>query len=175
MTDAVTVFKCLGDKTRLSILAMLREGDSYVELLAEKLALTSGTVCHHLKKLEEAGLVHCARAQYYRIYSLNRAAVERTVADYLEEAEIPADDGGYEQRVLDSFITDGRLHTVPAQLKKREIVFRYILRTLERGRDYTEGEINEVITAYHGDYCFIRREMIALGLMEREREIYRVR
>ena len=58
--DAVAVFKCLGDKTRFAIVSLLAGSDSYVELLSEKLSLTPGTVCHHLKKLEEAGLVRCS-------------------------------------------------------------------------------------------------------------------
>ena len=70
--EAVAVFKCLGDNTRFSIVSLLAQSDSYVELLAEKLSLTAGTVCHHLKKLEDAGLVRCSRSQYYQIYSLNR-------------------------------------------------------------------------------------------------------
>lgn len=172
--DAVAVFKCLGDKTRFAIVSLLAGSDSYVELLSEKLSLTPGTVCHHLKKLEEAGLVRCSRSQYYQIYSLNREIMARTVGSFLAPESVPDDDSAYRQKVLDSFIIGGRLKTIPAQSKKREIVFAHILRELEPGRDYTEREIREVLLAYHEDYCYIRREMIALGLMTRDHETYRV-
>lgn len=171
--QSVAVFKCLGDNTRFALVSLLAQSDSYVELLAEKLSLTPGTVCHHLKKLEDAGLVRCSRSQYYQIYSLNREIMERTLSSFLAPESVPDDDSAYRQKVLDSFISGGRLKNVPAQLKKREIVFSHILRSLEPGKDYSEREINETIQAYHEDYCYIRREMIALGLMTRERETYR--
>ena len=172
--QSVAVFKCLGDNTRFAIVSILAQSDSYVELLAEKLSLTPGTVCHHLKKLEDAGLVRCSRSQYYQIYSLNRELMERTLSSFLAPESVPDDDSAYRQKVLDSFISGGRLKNIPAQLKKREIVFAYILRDLEPGRDYGEKEINDTILAYHDDYCYIRREMIALGLMSRHHETYRV-
>ena len=70
--QATAVFKALGDESRLAILRILFEGESYVELLASRLGLTSATVSFHLKKLEAAGLVSCRRTQFYRIYSANR-------------------------------------------------------------------------------------------------------
>ena len=172
--QSVAVFKCLGDNTRFDIVSLLAQSDSYVELLAEKLSLTAGTVCHHLKKLEDAGLVRCSRSQYYQIYSLNREIMERTLGSFLDVQTVPDDDGSYRRKVLESFFRGGKLVTIPSQWKKREIVFAYILRDLKPGRDYSEKEINETILACHDDYCFIRREMIALGLMTREHETYRV-
>ena len=172
--EAVAVFKCLGDNTRFSIVSLLAQSDSYVELLAEKLSLTAGTVCHHLKKLEDAGLVRCSRSQYYQIYSLNREIMERTLGSFLSAQTVPDDDGAYRRKILDSFFRGGKLVTIPSQWKKREIVFAHILRDLEPDRDYSEKEINETILAYHEDYCYIRREMIALGMMRRDHETYRI-
>ena len=42
--DAVSIFKALGDESRLAIIRMLIEGESYVELIASRLELTSATV-----------------------------------------------------------------------------------------------------------------------------------
>ena len=67
---ALQIFKALGDESRLRIVGMLTHGEAYVELIASRLGLTSATVSHHLKKLEEAGLVECHRTQFYMIYSL---------------------------------------------------------------------------------------------------------
>ena len=69
---ATAIFKALGDESRLAILRILLEEESYVELLASRLGLTSATVSFHLKKLEGAGLVSCRRTQFYQIYSVNR-------------------------------------------------------------------------------------------------------
>lgn len=167
-TNAVSVFKALGDGSRLSILRILMEGESYVELIASRLSLTSATVSHHLKKLESAGLVECHRTQFYMIYSVKGELLSRTIADTIGTLPAPAGEDKYKQSVIDSFFEYGRLKSLPAQRKKREIVLRYILDGLEAGKEYTEEEINEHIKKYHGDYCTVRREMISCGLMERK-------
>ena len=51
--EAISLFKCLADKSRMQILKSLMEEDMYVERLAERLSLTPATISFHLKKLEE--------------------------------------------------------------------------------------------------------------------------
>ncbi len=173
MNDAVSIFKCLGDPTRFAIMSLLCRQDSYVELLAEKLSLTPGTISHHLKKLEEAGLVRCSRAQFYMIYSANREQLESPIIDYLVVDDALDDDTAYRQKVYDSFIVGGRLVSIPTQRKKREIICRRIVEAcFAPDRTYTESEVSEILTRWHDDYCFLRRELIALGLMERDHEVY---
>ncbi len=86
-------FKALADETRLAILRQLYREDSYVELIANRLSLTPGTISHHLKKLESAGLVRCSRTQFYMIYSINRAVLGQTIESFLAvpEARTEAD------------------------------------------------------------------------------------
>ena len=61
---------------------------------------------------------------------------------------------------------------MPTQRKKREIVLCEIAKEFKAGRKYAETEVNEIIHKYHEDHCTIRREMIAFGMMEREKEVY---
>ena len=49
--EAVRLFKCLADKSRLQILKSLMREDMYVERLAERLSLTPATISFHMKKL----------------------------------------------------------------------------------------------------------------------------
>ena len=78
--DAASVFKALGDKSRLSIIRILLEGESYVERIASRLSLSNATVCHHLKKLEGAGLVQNHRTQFYQIYSVRRDLLDTSLS-----------------------------------------------------------------------------------------------
>ena len=172
--DAVAIFKALGDESRLAIVRMLIGGESYVELIASRLNLTSATVSHHLKKLEAAGLVECHRTQFYMIYSVKREVLGESLIDLIGTLPAQDDDTRYRKSVIDSFFEYGRLKTLPAQRKKREVVLKYILEPLEKGQSYTEQEMNEHILAYNDDYCTIRREMIAFGLVTREHETYTV-
>ena len=77
--DALKLFKCLSDASRLRIIESLTRGDMYTELLAERLQLTPPTVSFHMKKLEDAGLVVSRKEQYYTVYSLNRDVLEKTI------------------------------------------------------------------------------------------------
>ena len=53
--QAIQLFKCLSDPSRLQILKSLMQEDMYVERLAERLNLTAATISFHLRKLEAAG------------------------------------------------------------------------------------------------------------------------
>ena len=175
MEAALEILKALADQNRLAIAAMLYREDCYVELLASRLNLTSATTCHHLKKMEEAGVVTCRRTQFYQMYSLNRDIPPLTLEAFLQTDPDTRDaDRKYRDGIIDNFIRGGRLTTIPAQRKKREVIFAHILRDLAADMAYTEQQINDVILAYHEDYCTIRREMIACGQLRRERDTYYV-
>ncbi|NGZ75214.1 DUF2087 domain-containing protein [Saccharibacillus alkalitolerans] len=68
---------------------------------------------------------------------------------------------------------EGRLKSIPSQLKKKLIVLEHLTGKLEPDRPYSESEINAFIRLYHDDYATIRREFIVQGFMTRENEIYR--
>ena len=173
MTENLTLLKLLADETRLRIINILAEGDSYVELIATKLELTPATVCYHLKKMEAAGMVNCSRAQFYIIYSLNGDIFDRPLRDLLITGDKTVDkEEAYEREVISTFFKYGRLTRLPAPRKKQEIVLAEISKNFEIGRTYDEPEVNEIIHRYYDDHCIIRREMIACGLMKREHETY---
>ena len=169
--ERVTILKTVADETRLAILALLAEEDSYVERIAAGLSLTPATVCYHLKKLESVGLVSAHRTQFYQIYTLNHALLDLPLAAFLSKPQRDAD-RVYRDKVCQSFFVGGRLTRIPAQLKKREIVLSRIAQEFAENRLYTESEVNEILTRYHEDYCTLRREMIACGFLKRDHETY---
>ena len=173
MKEKLALLKLLADETRLSILNILLREDSYVEKIACELGLTPATICYHLKKLEAAGVVNCARSQFYIIYSLNRDIFDRPLYELIKKDEpVCPPEEKYKKEVLSAFFKYGRLTQIPTQRNKREIVLAEIAKDFELGRTYDEGEVNEIIHKYHEDHCTIRREMIACGLMQREHETY---
>lgn len=169
--ERVTILKTVADETRLAILALLAEEDSYVERIAAGLSLTPATVCYHLKKLESVGLVSAHRTQFYQIYTLNHTLLDLPLGAFLSKPQ-PDADKLYRDKVCQSFFVGGRLTRIPAQLKKREIVLSRIAQEFAENRLYTETEVNEILTRYHEDYCTLRREMIACGFLKREHETY---
>lgn len=172
-TKAILLFKCLADKSRLQILKSLAIEDMYVERLAERLGITAPTVSFHLKKLADAGAVTSYKSQYYMMYSLNKEIFETSILEIIREKSDEADlqaqrDAGYRQKVIDAFFEYGKLKAIPTQRKKERIVLEEIARAFDYDRIYTEREVNIIIADFHDDFCTIRRDMIAEGLLGRE-------
>ncbi len=167
------LLKILADETRLEILNILLNEDSYVEKIACQLSLTPATVCYHLKKMETAGVVKCSRTQFYIIYSVNRDIFEKPLYDFIKKENISAEaDNKYEKEVLSRFFKYGKLIQLPTQRKKREIVLREIANKFEKAHKYSETEVNDIIHRFHDDHCTIRREMITFGILARDNKEY---
>ena len=175
--NALKIFKCLSDASRLRIVQSLTQGEMYTELLAERLGLTASTVSFHMKKLEDAGIVVSRKEQYYTVYSLNREVLEKT----LYEAAVSGPDGAdeqqrreeqYRRKVIGAFFEYGRLRSIPVQRKKKLICYQLIAERFEIGRVYEEKEVNEIILPIHEDYCTIRRDMISEGIFRRDGSRY---
>ncbi len=173
MNKTVELLKVLADETRLAIIAELMERDSYVEKLAEFLSLTPATVCYHLKKMQKVGLVNCSRTQFYMIYSLNLDIFDLKLCELVDNA-VPErnENDPYRDKVIKSFFRNGQLISLPVQKKKREIVLHKIADFFEPKRDYTECEVNEIISRFHEDFCSIRRELVDFGILERKNNTY---
>ena len=173
MKEKLELLKLLADETRLEILNILLKEDSYVEKIACERSLTPATICYHLKKMEAAGVVNCSRSQFYIIYSLNREIFDKPLYELIKKDEELVDtEKKYKKEVISHFFKYGRLTQLPTQRKKREIVLWEIAKEFKSGEKYDEKEVNEVIHKFHEDHCTIRREMIACGIMAREKEIY---
>ena len=174
MKEKLELLKLLADETRLEILNILLKEDSYVEKIACELSLTPATICYHLKKMEVAGVVNCSRSQFYIIYSLNREIFDKPLFELIKkDEEIVDTEEKYKKEVVSNFFKYGRLTQIPTQRKKREIVLAEILKQFDFDREYGEKEVNAIILRYHEDFCTIRREMIAFGMMTRDHEIYK--
>lgn len=75
--DLIEFAKALADETRQEIMTHLCCNWLSVNELVDKLSgrVNQPTVSHHLKKLEEAGLVRVREEGRYRFYSLNQDAI----------------------------------------------------------------------------------------------------
>ncbi len=171
-TEAISLFKCLADKSRLQILKSLAVEDMYVERLAERLGLTASTISFHLKKLSDAGAVAAYKNQYYMMYSLNKEIFQTSILEILQQESDEAQkqakrDADYRQRVIDAFFEYGKLKSIPAQLKKERIVLEVIAEAFEFNRIYSEREVNIIIADFYDDFCTIRRDMIGERLLGR--------
>ena len=76
-------------------------------------------------------------------------------------------DEAFAKQVFRAFLREGIIIVMPAQLKKRKVLLDYMAEDFEKGRSYTEQEVNFKILDHYDDFCTVRREMITLGLLQR--------
>lgn len=170
--DAIKLFKCLADKSRLQILKSLSKEDMYVERLAERMGLTPATISFHLKKLEDANAVTSYKEQYYTMYSLRKDVFMTNIIDIInEESEVIDEqkqrEDAYREKVIKAFFEYGKMKSIPSQRKKERICLEEIAKNFEVGKVYDEIEVNQIIENYYEDYCTLRRDMISECIMKR--------
>jgi DNA-binding transcriptional ArsR family regulator len=79
-----STFAALADPTRREILTRLAEGEATVNELAEPFPISVQAVSHHLKVLEQAGLITRGRTAQLRPSRLRAAPLEDAV-EWLEK------------------------------------------------------------------------------------------
>jgi biotin operon repressor len=176
--ELATFFKALADANRLRIVGFLAQKEATGEELAAVLGLHPATISHHMGRLRAAGLVEARAESYYSVYKLRPDVIQSlakqlfsTAGLALVSADLDAD--AYDKKVLDDFMTSsGRLKTIPAQRKKRNVILRHIVGELKPGHRYSERQINNVLKRYHADTALLRREMVAEKLLARHGGLY---
>ncbi|MDM5226467.1 metalloregulator ArsR/SmtB family transcription factor [Cytobacillus sp. NJ13] len=174
----VAFYKTMGDPTRIRIVFLLAKGPLHGQAIAGKLGLTPPTITHHLNKLREINLVYQRRDKNTVYFYLNESVLKHqsgVLAKLADKEEVKKmEEQNLEgQKVIENFFTrDGKLKNIPAQRKKKLMVFEHLIKGLKMGKKYEEKELNEYIKQYHEDYATIRREFIINHYMYRENGIY---
>ena len=75
------------------------------------------------------------------------------IIDIIQEKSQEADEQEerekvYRQKVLDAFFEYGKLKSIPSQRKKEKIILEEIAKSFEKGKVYTEREVNILIADY---------------------------
>ncbi len=180
--EAATLFKALAHPARVLLLRLTWTTARSGEELCGLLSLSAATVSHHLSQLDNAGLMTAEQRGHHRLYRAHRAAFSPTLAELaLAKPDVPgqpkltpqSEDERYRAKVFTTFLKGGKLSTIPAQRKKRDVVLEWLATEFEPGRDYPEREVNAVLGAYHPDFFTLRRELVGRGLLTREKGVYR--
>jgi DNA-binding transcriptional ArsR family regulator len=178
--DLRQFFTGLADAARLRIAGQLAAGDATAEALAETLGEKLAVVKHHLALLQRAGLV-AGPAGAAQTYSLRLDAMHGLAAKVLGRPQtvVPEDAAAdaFDRKVLKDYLTpDGRLREIPLAGRKFMAVVRYVAKSFEIGREYSEKEVNAVLERFNEDFATLRRAMIDFRWMERETDgrVYRM-
>jgi hypothetical protein len=155
----------VSDEEIRRVLGLLYQDDTLRAFASLVLGDAGGLSPKTLHKLAGGGLAACDengawRARPERFRELLRARAE------------PAEELSAEERVLRTFLVDGRLTTLAMRRDKRLVVLRYIARVFEPGVRYPEKDVNVALRAFHDDYAALRRYLVDEDLLSREDNVY---
>ncbi len=168
---AATVLGLLSDDDRLRVVAALAL-DAYrpadVAALAGMDVRRAGRA---LARLTSAGLVEQDRSGY-------RLVRERFGDAF---ASLPPDEptpvletglGREADRVLATFVRNGKLNSIPVNRTKRLIVLDYLAGRFELGEVFSEKDVNETLRELHPDVAALRRYLVDEGFLDRRDGYY---
>ncbi len=183
--ELLDMLKAVADDSRLTLLRLLNEHECTVGELAERVKLGEPTVSHHLAKLREAGLVTLRMAgsqRFYRVYEGGLAKFKQQVQaiEVMPPAPVVgvADDSwidplGWDEedlQVLRDHTSNGVLTHLPSKRKRTLVILRWLATLFQPETMYTEPQVNDIIKAvYADDYVGLRRDLIDMGYLHRER------
>lgn len=67
-----------------------------------------------------------------------------------------------------------QLRSIPTERRPRAAVLMHLLTRFERGRDYTEREVSDILRPAHDDIATLRRELVDYRWLTRTDGTYRV-
>ena len=80
------------------------------------------------------------------------------------------------EKVLHAFVVDGRIVSIPARERKRDIVLRWLATTdFEPDRDYPERDVDMRLALRHRDVAALRRYLVEGHYLSRAAGVYRLR
>ncbi len=198
--DLLAGLRALVDQHRLRIVARAAASPVDAETLARELRQPVAAIRRHVEVLVGAGLLErraaadggreLVAARMDRVGAMGRAlaGLEReaqgfgavpggawphdgeSLAATLARLELTTD----EAKTLRAYVVDGRLTTIPAQPRKRDIVLRFLLeRVFTEDREYPEKEVNQRLALFHPDVAALRRYLFDAGYVDRDHGLYR--
>ncbi|MEO5963939.1 MAG: DUF2087 domain-containing protein [Candidatus Limnocylindrales bacterium] len=189
--------RALVDQHRLRIVARLVARPTDAPTLAAELRLPLPAIRRHLETLVAAGLVEARAdnpgqfaARLDRVGELGRglSALGAVAAGRPVEpgGDWPHDGASLaetlerlgptpeESKVLRAFLVDGRLVSIPARGRKRDVILRFLLeRVFTEDRDYPEKEVNQRLALFHPDVAALRRYLVDERYLTRAAGQYR--
>lgn len=168
--DARVIAGALADADRRRLFAAIELGASTLQAAGEASGLPDHRAAKALARLVDSRLVvgddDGLRVDGAAIARAARAALARPPSDE-HAGETPE-----RRKVLEAFVRDGIITSMPTAPAKREIVFDWLAGTFEVGRRYSEAEINAALEGHAEDHVSLRRALVDAELLCRVDRTY---
>lgn len=148
--------------------------DSPDKDIARTLNISPSTVRHHRFMFREKAKQAKLYLAIYELVDEKRLAADKAIVPVHENATMV--DDRYviteEERmnILHAefeCLSPLKLKRFPGKEKRKLVILTKIAQQLERGKNYTEKELNQVLSEIFDDYVMIRRYLIEYGFMDR--------
>ncbi|HET9729309.1 MAG TPA: DUF2087 domain-containing protein [Acidimicrobiia bacterium] len=162
----------LADDDRRRVFAALVLGAQHADDVRRATGLDARASGRALQRLIDAGLV--LRSDDGALILLGEAFALAARADG-ERAPRPHEHDDQPPdvaRVLNAFVHEGRLISIPAVHAKRLVVLDWLVQRFEPGRRYSESMVNLMLGQVHPDTAALRRYLVDEGLLSREHGEY---
>jgi hypothetical protein len=169
--DIAVIVGALADPDRRRLLAAIELGCTSLPDAGRISDLPDQRAAKALARLVDAGLVVGEPGKGLRVdgsvYTrAARAALSRPPSDE-HAGEPPA-----RRKVLDAFVRDGRIRSMPTASGKREIVLDWLAGTFDVGRRYSEAQVNAALGGHTEDHVSLRRALVDAGMLDRDDGAY---
>jgi hypothetical protein len=158
----------------LKIVGLLANQPADLAGISQALPLPSREGFNHLAFLQHVGVVRANAGQY----ELDTDGLEKIARRQFEgQRESYQPEEGLDQnthKTLATFLNaDGSIQQMPnsrTQAVKFRIILEYVLAAFEPGASYTEKEVNGLLLRFNADVAGLRRDLIDMGMLKRERD-----
>ena len=163
--DAAVIVGALADDHRRRVFAALELGATTIEQVTDATDLESTQAAKALGRLVDIGLVIGEAGQLYVLGAAfriaAREALERPKSH--EHDDVP----GATRKVMDAFVVDGRLQSIPSSRAKRLVLLDWLAQLFEPGKRYSEPMVNLILGQRHPDTAAWRRYLVDEGFLDR--------
>ncbi|MDS1272542.1 DUF2087 domain-containing protein [Lipingzhangella sp. LS1_29] len=154
---------------QLRVFSAVVLGASTADDVAARAEVTTGQALRSLAQLADGGLVEHRAGAGWSV----RPRPFRDAARSSARPWRPAEDRSIaDSVVLERFLHNGRITTMPTQRTKRRVVLDYVARAFEPEASYPEREVNALLREFHEDCAALRRQLVEEGFLERNGQVY---
>lgn len=164
--DAAAIAGALADPHRRRAFAALELGARTLDDVVAAAGLTSAEAAKALGRLVDIGLVVGGPDGLEVLGATFQRAAREALARprSAEHADLPAE----ARKVMDAFVVDGRLVSIPTAHAKRRVVLDWLAQEFEPGRRYSEAMVNLMLGQRNADSATLRRYLVDEGFLDRE-------
>lgn len=168
---AATVLGLLSDDDRLRVVAALALDAHDPSEVAARAGMDVRRAGRALARLTSAGLVERDGNGYRLVRERFRGALESIPPNEPTPA-LESGLGREADRVLATFLQNGKLSSIPVNRTKRMIILDYLAGRFELGEVFSEKDVNETLRALHPDVAALRRYLVDEGFLDRRDGFY---